>query len=101
MDTDSDMIMEPVSILSSRRKVVTPLSVSPLMMAQFMGAAPRYLGRREEWRLKVPKRGIDQMARGNILKATTTNISALISSSRLLNPESLRDSGCNSSMGEC
>ncbi|MNL29305.1 hypothetical protein D3C87_1509860 [compost metagenome] len=34
-------IIAPVSILSSMKKVVTPVLVSPLIMAQLIGAAPR------------------------------------------------------------
>jgi hypothetical protein len=37
----------PVSTFSSRKKVVTPVSLSPLMIAQLMGAAPLYRGRSE------------------------------------------------------
>ena len=36
------------------KKVVTPVSVSPLMIAQLTGATPRYLGRSEAWRLTQP-----------------------------------------------
>ena len=39
------------------RMVVTPVSVSPLATAHWMGAAPRYLGSSEPWRLMLPKRG--------------------------------------------
>ena len=35
-------IISPVSISCFRKKVVTPVSLSPFIMAQFMGAAPRY-----------------------------------------------------------
>jgi hypothetical protein len=34
-------IMAPVSILSSIKVVVTPVLVSPFMIAQLIGAAPR------------------------------------------------------------
>ena len=44
----------PVSTVFSRKNVVTPVSVSPFMIAQLMGAAPRYRGRSEAWRLIVP-----------------------------------------------
>ena len=39
-------IMSPVSMSWSRKKVVTPVRFSPWMMAQLMGAAPRYCGSR-------------------------------------------------------
>ena len=38
----SCMMMLPVSISCWRKKVVMPVSVSPLMTAQLIGAAPRY-----------------------------------------------------------
>ena len=37
----------PVSISWRRKKLVTPVSVSPCIKAQLMGAAPRYWGNRE------------------------------------------------------
>ena len=52
-------------------KVVTPVSFSPLMMAQLIGAAPRYLGSKEPCTLRVPIGGKDQIDSGNILNATT------------------------------
>ena len=51
-------------------KVVTPVSRSPLINAQFIGAAPRYCGNREACRLNVPYRGSSNTARGSILNAT-------------------------------
>ena len=45
-----------------------PVSVSPLITAQLIGAAPRYCGSNEACRLKVPRRGIFQTTSGNILK---------------------------------
>ena len=41
MGTRSWRMTSPVSISCFRKKVVTPVSVSPLMTAQLMGAAPR------------------------------------------------------------
>ena len=35
---------EVVRLLESGKNVVTPVSVSPLIIAQLIGAAPRYLG---------------------------------------------------------
>jgi hypothetical protein len=37
--------------------IVTPDSVSPLRMALWTGAAPRYLGRSEKWTLREWNRG--------------------------------------------
>ena len=42
-------------MVSLIKNVVTPVSFSPLIMAQFMGAAPRYLGNKEPCKLIVPK----------------------------------------------
>ena len=55
-------------------KVVTPVSLSPLMTAQLIGAAPLYWGRRAAWRLKVPSFGIDHTDSGSILNATPTTL---------------------------
>ena len=54
------------------KNVVTPDSFSPLIIAQFIGAAPLYCGNKEACKLKVPKAGMLQTTFGNILKATTT-----------------------------
>ena len=48
----------------------------PYSTAHWMGAAPRYCGKRAAWRLNVPNLGIDQTTSGNIRKPTTTNRSA-------------------------
>ena len=52
-------------------KVVAPVSLSPFITAQLIGAAPRYCGSNEACRLKVPKRGIAHTTSGNMRKATT------------------------------
>ena len=51
--------------------MVTPVFVSPLIIAQLIGAAPRYCGNSEACKLNVPYSGILQTTLGNILKATT------------------------------
>ena len=66
----------PVSISCFNKKVVTPVSFSPLITAQLIGAAPRYLGSKEPCKLIVPKGGMFHTTSGNILKATTTCKSA-------------------------
>ena len=47
--------------------IVTPVSASPLRMAHWIGAAPRYLGSREVWTLRQPKRGRSRMLCGQNL----------------------------------
>ena len=61
----------PVSISCFNLKVVTPVSFSPLMIAQLRGAAPRYCGSNDPCKLIVPIGGMFQTTSGNILKATT------------------------------
>ena len=87
--------MSPVSISAFRKKVVTPVSVSPFITAQLMGAAPRYLGRREPCRLKAPSAGMLHTASGNMRKATTTCRLAFRASNACKNAESLSFSGCS------
>ncbi len=58
MDTHSTSAVAPVSISGSMRMRVTPVSVSPLAIALWMGEAPRYLGRMEAWRLTQPCWGV-------------------------------------------
>ena len=53
-------MMSPASRSSAMCMMVTPVSLSPLRMAQWMGAAPRYLGSREEWTLMQPYLGAVQ-----------------------------------------
>src|SRR5690554_6590577 len=72
MATSCLAIIAPVSIFSSIKNVVTPVLVSPLIIAQFIGAAPRYSGSREACRLNVPYSGISHTTFGNSRKATTT-----------------------------
>ena len=55
-----------------QKKVVTPVSVSPLMTAQLMGAAPRYWGSRAACTLKVPRVAGPIPAWAACEKATTT-----------------------------
>ncbi|MNY15370.1 hypothetical protein D3C86_1485790 [compost metagenome] len=93
--TFSEKITLPVSISCFRKKVVTPLSFSPLMMAWLIGAAPRYCGNREACRLMVPLAGISQTISGNILKATTTCKSACNPFNSSINKGSLSFSGCS------
>ena len=69
-------MMRPVSMSWSKKNVVTPVSRSPWIMAQLMGAAPRYCGNRAACTLNVPKRGIAHTTSGNMRKATTTCKSA-------------------------
>ena len=47
MGTTTLLYMAPVSMPRSIRMMVTPDSVSPRMMAYWIGAAPRYLGSRD------------------------------------------------------
>src|SRR5260370_39495470 len=62
MSISSCMRMSPVSIPASMRMEVTPVCVSPLAMAQLMGAAPRDLGSSEAWRLVQPSLGMFKRA---------------------------------------
>ena len=66
------VMMRPVSISWSSRKVVTPVSVSPLIMAQLMGAAPRYCGSNEAWRIESAVEGHVPKTSGSMRKATIT-----------------------------
>ena len=56
----------PVSSPGSSRIVVSPVFLSPLMMAQAMGAAPRYFGSSEACRFIQPSRGISSRRLGMI-----------------------------------
>ena len=87
--------MAPLSISWLSRKVVTPVSRSPLMMAQLMGAAPRYCGSSEAWRLKVPRRGIDQMTSGSMRKAMTMPRSGCSARIASMNSGARSFSGCS------
>jgi len=72
----SCMIHSPVSTFSSMKKVVSPVSRSPLMTAQLMGAAPRYFGNNDACKFIVPNGGMVKTDTGNIRNATTTKRSA-------------------------
>lgn len=75
----------PASILGASRMTELPVMVSPRMMAQLIGAAPRYFGRREAWRLTLPRRGwLAQCGAIFCPKAMTTMTSAWGSSSALM-----------------
>ena len=87
--------MPPVSISSSIIKVVTPLRLSPLMIAQFIGAAPLYCGSKEPCRLNVPRRGIDQTTLGSIRNATTMKRSAFRASREARKSGSRSNGGCS------
>ena len=89
------MMMRPVSMSWSRKNVVTPVFVSPLMTAQLIGAAPRYWGNRAACTLNVPYSGIAHTTSGSILKATTTWRLALYERSCSTNSGSFIFTGCN------
>ena len=88
-------MMAPLSISWFSRKVVTPVSVSPLMTAQLMGAAPRYCGSSEAWRLNVPRRGMAQITSGSIRNAMTIPRSGRSACIAATNSGALSFSGCN------
>ena len=88
-------IIFPVSISCFRKKVVTPVSRSPLITAQLIGAAPRYWGKSDACRLKVPSGGMAHTTSGSIRKATTICRSALSLRSSSMNASSLSRSGCS------
>jgi len=59
------------------RITCTPVTLSPAMIARWIGAAPRQRGRSEPCRLKLPKRGASSTSPGRIWpKATTTAASS-------------------------
>src|SRR5574344_2003866 len=95
MSNGSCIITFPVSMSWSRKKVVTPVRVSPLITAQLMGAAPRYCGKRAACTLKVPYSGMSHTTSGNILNATTTCRLAPYESSSLTNASSFIFTGCS------
>ena len=49
--------IHPVSMPSSIRMSVIPVSRSPRTMAHVTGAAPRYFGRSDAWTFTHPSRG--------------------------------------------
>ena len=95
MRTSWRRMMPPVSMSLSIMKVVTPVMRSPLITAQFMGAAPRYCGSRAACRLKVPSLGMPQTSSGSMRNATTTKRSAFHAASCERNSGSLSLSGCS------
>ena len=48
------------------RIAITPVSLSPAMMARWIGAAPRQRGRSEAWRFRQPWRGASRIGFGRI-----------------------------------
>ena len=86
--------ISPASTRFSIRKVVTPVTSSPLITAHCIGAAPRCLGRREGCRLTAPRGGISSSAAGRMRKATTTNRSAFRARSASRKHGSRSFSGC-------
>ena len=85
-----------MSIPGSIANVVMPVSVSPRMIAHWMGAAPRYLGSSEAWMLMEPRAGASSTAFGRIWpKATTTARSAANAASRSAQPGSRSRGGCS------
>ena len=65
--TRSSMQTGPVSRPASICMTATPVSLSPAMMARWIGAAPRQRGSSEAWMLKHPASGISRIERGRIM----------------------------------
>ena len=63
--------MSPASILLFIKNVVSPVSFSPLIIAQLIGAAPLYFGSNDACKLKVPYTGIFHISSGSFLNAIT------------------------------
>jgi hypothetical protein len=61
---------------ASIRIVVLPVRVSPLAMAQAMGAAPRYFGSSDACKLIQPSRGISKSRAGMICPYAMITITA-------------------------
>ena len=75
--------------------VVIPVTVSPRMIAHWIGAAPRYLGRSEAWMLIEPRDGASSTACGRIWpNATTTATSARSARNRSGHSGSRSRGGC-------
>src|SRR5580658_1483228 len=70
------MSMSPVSSPASMRMVVTPVTDSPLAIAHWIGAAPRYLGSSEACRFKFPNRGSSIIHCGMMRPYPTTIIAS-------------------------
>ena len=64
--TFSASSMGPVSRPSSICMMVTPVSLSPAMIARWIGAAPRQRGSSEACTLMQPLTGVSSMGRGRI-----------------------------------
>ena len=91
--------MSPVSSPSSICIIVTPVSLSPFITDHWIGAAPRYLGKSEAWTLIHPYFAASSTRLGKILPyATTTIISAFISSICLIISLSLSELGWKTSI---
>ncbi len=76
----------PVSMPSSSRNVVAPVTSSPAMMACCTGAAPRQAGRTEKCRFTHPRRGTARTSgRSRCPYATTGAASTASSRSRATN----------------
>ena len=91
----ADVRMGPVSMPSSIWNVVTPVTVSPRMIAHWIGAAPRYRGRSEAWTLMEPRVGTWSTDFGRICpKATTTATSGRNSARRPGHSGSRSRAGC-------
>ena len=87
--------ISPVSISCFNLKVVTPVSFSPLITAQLMGAAPRYCGNKLPCKFTEPIGGIFHTNSGNILKATTICRSAFSDFNSAKNSGFFNFSGCS------
>ena len=59
-------ITSPASSSFAIYMMETPVVSSPFRMAQLMGAAPRYLGSRDEWTLIEPYLGASRMSSGRM-----------------------------------
>ncbi len=84
----------PVSTFSCKKNVVTPVSDSPFITAQLIGAAPRYLGKMEPCRLNAPFEACVYTFGGRMRYATTAITSGLSSPTASAKASSFTDSGC-------
>ena len=72
----------------------TPVTLSPAMIARWIGAAPRQRGRSEACRLKAPRRGASSTSTGRIWpKATTTAASRPSAAKAAISAESRIETG--------
>ena len=60
------LMISPVSIPSSINIIVTPVFLSPFIIAHWIGAEPRYLGRIDAWTLTQPFLGKSKTSLGII-----------------------------------